>query len=67
MDGAVSQIQIDEVLVGHAEFSREPLEVGHRRLVETNGNGLFESAAVGVPLSLSSSRNHIGLSLNHLP
>lgn len=52
MDGAVSEVQIDEILVGHAEFSCEPLEIGHRPFVQTNGDGLFKSAAIGVPLPL---------------
>jgi hypothetical protein len=50
MDGAISQVQIDEVLVRHVECSSEPLKIDHRRLDDSNG--LFESPQVRVPLPL---------------
>jgi hypothetical protein len=45
-------MQIDEVLVRHAELGGEPLKIGHRRFVQTNGNGLLEAAAIVIPLSV---------------
>ena len=52
MDGAVSEVQIDDVLVGHAKLGSESFKVGHRCFVEADCNGLFEPAAIGVRLTL---------------
>ena len=35
---AVPQIQVDQILIGHARFSGQPFEVRNGFLIETNGN-----------------------------
>ena len=54
MERAVPQVEVDGVLVRHGQFCCEPLEIGHRRFVQTNGDGLLQSGAVRISLSMVS-------------
>ena len=49
---AISQIQIDEILVWDADFVGQPLEIGHSRFIQPNGDGLLQLPAVRIALPL---------------
>jgi Protein of unknown function (DUF433) len=48
LHGAVPQEQVNEVLVGHAQFARQVLEVVDRRGVEADGDLAPEPVGVGI-------------------
>jgi hypothetical protein len=48
LHGAVSQEQIDEVLIGHSQLCRHLLEVVHRRNIKANGDLALELIGVWV-------------------
>src|SRR2546426_7441583 len=50
--GAVPQIEVDERLVGNLELRGEPLEIRHRRRVESDRHRLLETTGVGVATAL---------------
>ena len=52
MVSAVPEIQIDQVLVGNAQFRSQGLEVGNGVLIQPDRDGLLEVLDVGVLLTL---------------
>ena len=71
MNGAISQVEIDEVLIRHPDLARQSLEISHRPLVEPDGNRLLKAGCVGVPLALHLREvivsSHIVISNNCVP
>lgn len=51
-EGAIPQVEIDEVLIGYTKIGSQGLEVGYRVFVQADGNGLLEVLDIGVPDSL---------------
>jgi hypothetical protein len=47
-EGAIPEVEIDQVLVWHSQLSRESLEVGYRILIQPDGNWLFQAADIGI-------------------
>ena len=52
MGGAIPEIEIDEALVRHPEFSGQVFKVGHSALVEPDGDRLLEPRNVRVLFAL---------------
>jgi len=48
LSGTVAEVKIDQILVWHSQFGGEVFEIGHRHLIQPDGNGLFELLDVGV-------------------
>jgi hypothetical protein len=48
LHGAVSQEQVDQVLIWHSQLGRHVLEVIYRRGIETDGDLTLELFGVGV-------------------
>jgi hypothetical protein len=46
--GAIAQIEVDEVLIGHAQFFGQFLKVGDRCLVQPDGNELLQGLDIGI-------------------
>ena len=52
VQSAISQVQINQVLVGHANVGGKRLEVSYSILVQPNGNRLFKFGDIGVAFAL---------------
>lgn len=52
MNGAVPQVEVDQVLVRQAEFTAQILEVGYGAPVQANGDWLLQPGNVRVLLAL---------------
>lgn len=52
MNGAISEVEVNQILIGHAELRRKRLEIAHGRLIQANRDRLLEAGTVGIPLSL---------------
>lgn len=46
MQGAVPQVEVDQVLIGHADLVSQGLEVGNRSLVQPDGDRLLEPGEI---------------------
>lgn len=46
--GAIPKIEIDDILIGHAQVGRQRFEVRHRILVQADGDRLLEAFDIGI-------------------
>ena len=62
---AISQIQIDEVLVRHTDFVGQSLEIGHSRFVYSHRIGCFSCPRYGLRVPFIFDKSYYAL-IRHL-